>query len=150
DFFHGSFDDRLGGKEWSIFLDADYIDQTIQVAIDQAISDVVPDEVQIFVGSHYSNADGRARIVVDVEGIVDVPVLGKLSADPHVSVELTVPLPNTIQIDVGIPDIHQLLESLIKSMVPPFILMTGPVGGLLGAAIDSLISSVKEPDLPAQ
>lgn len=150
DFFKGLFDDRLGGNEWSIFLDADYIDQTIQTAIDQALKDVVPDEIQIFVGAHYTNEDGRALIEVDVEGVADVPILGKLSIDPHVPVELTVPSSNTIQIDVGLPEIQQLLENLVPQFVRVFLRISGPVGGLLGALLDYVISFVKEPDLPAQ
>jgi hypothetical protein len=149
-FFKGFFDDRLGGNEWSIFLDADYIEQTIQTAIHEAIRDSVPDEVQVFEGAHYSNEDGRARIEVDVEGIADVPILGKLSVDPRVPVELTVPALNTIQIDVGLPLIQQLVEDLVPQSLRIFLRLAGPIGGLLGALLDYLISFIPEPDLPEQ
>jgi hypothetical protein len=149
-FFNGFLPDRLAGNEWSIFLPAPYIEQTIQTALDRAIADVKPPEVQIFVGAHYSNADAHASIMVDILGIYDLPdPLGKLEVHPHIPIRISVPGLNTIQIDVGLPDIQEFIERLIPQWVRVFISLTGPVGALLGALIDSFVSDVKDPDLPA-
>jgi hypothetical protein len=148
-FFNGFLADQLGANEWSIFLPASYIEQTIQTAIDRAIADVKPEELQIFVGADYSNADGKAGVMVNVLGIYDLPdPLGKLERNPHIPIEISVPAPNTIQLDVGLPEIQELVDSLIPQSLKLFLRLSGPIGALLGALINSFVSDLKDPDLP--
>lgn len=148
-FFNGFLADRLGGNEWSLHLPGDYIALTIQTAIDRAIAEVKPEEAQIFVGAHYSNEDSKARIAVDILGIYDLPdPLGKLEAHPHIPIEISVPAQNTIQIDVGLPEIQELVDSLIPQSLKVFLRFSDPIGALLGALINSFVSDLKDPDLP--
>ena len=148
-FFNGFIADRRGGQEWSLFIDEKYVCATIQTAIQRAVDPHLPEEAQVFVNATYSNAAGRARTDVDLLGIYDLPdPLGQFEANPHIPVEVSVPATNTVQIDVGVPDIQAFIWSLIPQWAKLFFRFGGPAGVFLGAVIGSWIPSIEEPDLP--
>jgi hypothetical protein len=148
-FYNGFISERLGGQEWGLFIDEKYVCATIQTALQRAIDEHAPDDLQVFVEANYSNAGGKARIDVVLLGLYDLPdPLGQLSVNPHVPIEVSVPAENSIQIDLGLPDIHTFIRSLIPHWLQLFIRFGGPIGAFVGALIDSKIAEIDEPALP--
>ena len=72
DFYNGVFDDRLGGNEWALFLEQDFLGSAMDARLDEGLNDL-PDEVHVYPHTSYSNADGRAGFTIDLSVFVDVP-----------------------------------------------------------------------------
>ena len=150
-FFKGSFDDRLQGAEWGLFMPGDYIAAVIQTLIQRAVSDGLPDELTLSVGSSYSNAGGHAVINNNILGIYHTPwPLPDLQSNPQIPITVSLNSPNVLTIDVGAPDIHDLVESFIPQWAQLFLRVTGPVGSFLSALIDSATAGIKAPGLPPE
>jgi hypothetical protein len=150
-FYKGFFEDRVQQADWGLFLEGDYLAAVINTDIYQAVSGSLPDQLQLYITTYYTNAGGKAVIMNDVLGIYDLPdPFGTLESNPHIPIEISVLTPNVITIDVGIPDIKQLIEGFIPQWAKVFLKMSGPLGGFAQALIDSALSGVKNPDLPPQ
>jgi hypothetical protein len=150
-FFKGFFNDRLQGAEWAIFMPGAYIASVIQLLIEQAVSDGLPDELSLTVSTSYSNATGHAVINNDILGIYHTPwPLPDLESNPQIPITVTLSSPNILTIDVGVPDIADLVKSFIPQWAKIFLRISGPIGGFLSALIDSAIAGIKVPGLPPE
>ncbi len=143
-FFQGIFPDRLQGAEFGLFLAGDYIALILQTGIDRAVAGLLPDQLDLFVTSTYSNATGSAVILNSILGIYHLPdPFGPLELNPVIPVTFSVPTPSVLAIDLGFPDISQLADQL-EHVIPTF---AGPLGFFLQGLINSAVSDLKDPDL---
>jgi len=143
-FFQGIFPDRLQGAEFGLFLAGDYIASILQTRIDRAVAGLLPDQLNLFVTSTYSNATGSAVILNSILGIYHLPdPFGALELNPVIPVTFSVPAPSVLAVDLGFPDISQLADQL-EHVIPTFL---GPLGDFLQGLINSAVSGLTDPDL---
>ncbi|HUI85660.1 MAG TPA: hypothetical protein VLY21_00700 [Nitrososphaerales archaeon] len=148
-FYAGFIADRLGGADWGLFFEGDYIASVVQTLIYEGVSGALPDQLQLYVTTSYSNAGGKAVIMNDVLGIYDLPdPFGTLESNPHIPIVVSLAAADLLAIDVDIPNIKDLIMSFVPEWAKIFLRFSGPLGAFLQAMIDSAISSIKVPSVP--
>ncbi len=147
DFYNGILDDHLTGADFSLFVGGDYIAEVIKTLVWEAVSGSLPDQLELFIDATYSNAGGRATITADVLGIYHlVGDFIKLEANPHIPITFSVPAQDYVAVDVGIPNIQDLIDRL-EHLMPSW---TGPIGDFVQGLINSALSGITLPDLPQE
>ena len=150
-FYAGFLDDRLGGADWGLFLMGSYISSVVQELIYEGVAGALPDQLELFVSTSYSNPGGKAVIMNDILGIYHLPdPFGSLESNPHIPITVSVATPDVVAIDVNLPNIKELITSFIPEWAKIFLRFSGPVGAFLSAIIDSAISDIGTPALPPE
>lgn len=136
-FFSGHIPDRLAGKDWSLFVEAGKINEFIKLKVNQQLAENTVDDLNTYVGCHYSNAGGNAVFTLDVLGIYDLPdPLGTIERDPHLpmTISLNDPVTNTIKlladysevigvihsfdiVEFALPALSQMVENFVQMQV---------------------------------
>jgi hypothetical protein len=155
DFYRGVTEDRLRGADWGVYFDGVYLSTLINTLVWQAIGDALPDQVQLFIGTNYTNAGGRAVFNNDILGIYRLPdPFGRLEANPHIPIEVSVQNTSVISgiltVDAGIPDIEELVDSIVPLWVKIFLPFLGPVLGVASATAAAVISGLIDSNLPPE
>ena len=121
DFFDGRFEDRLGGADWSFFIDSGLITEFVKAKLNQLLDDAGIDHLQTFVGCSYSNDNGKVVFTLNVEGIYDLPdPLGSIYRSVQLPMELSVIGTNALRLSADYGDVLALIHSfdMIEFILP--------------------------------
>ncbi len=142
-FYGGYLDDRLQGSDFSLFLQGAYISSLIETLAYEAVSGALPDQLDLYITTTYSNVGGKAVFMNDVLGIYHLPEpFGSLESDPHIPIMVSMDAPMLMAVDAGVRDIKDLVDGFIPQWAKIFLRFAGPVGAFLQAMINSALSSL--------
>jgi hypothetical protein len=146
-FFLGQVPDRLGGADWSFFIDSGLITEFVKARINQLLDEANIDHLQTFVGCSYSNDGGKVVFTLNVEGIYDLPdPLGTIFRNVHLPMELSVTGTNLLRLSADYGDVLALIHSfdMIEFFLPA---LSNGVEGLLQLAIGVALTEVNKSDI---
>ena len=149
-FLSGYIADRLQGLDWSLFVDAGEIRETVKALVNLGIASAgTIDHLQTFVDCTYSNAGGKAVFTLDVLGIYDLPdPMGVGEVEAHVPMELSVPSPNIVSVDADFSSVVEIILSfvnLVGMFIPPLAsALNSFARSLIGTALNEGAAAVKE------
>jgi hypothetical protein len=149
-FLTGFIPDRLQGLDWSLFVEAGYIEETAKALVNQGLASAgTIDHLQTFVGCDYSNAGGKAVFTLDVLGIYDLPdPLGAAELEPRVPIEVRVEGPGVLTVDADFSsEVNAIMSfiDLIDGLLPSFArALRGFVSGLIQTALTEGAAAVED------
>jgi len=144
DFYNGKFADRLGGHEWALFLEQDFMGSAIDGRIDAGLKDL-PDVVHVYPHTSYSNADGRAVFTIALNVLADVPdpggavieafpcVAGNGHADIRIPLEFRLESPSVLVTDADV--------STIQAQAQDQLGLAGTLIDILGLSLQGFIDA---------
>ena len=112
DFHKGFITDRLQGNDFAFFVEANLLTEKVKYEVYTHLP--TDDNLDTFTNCVYTHSEGKAVLTIDVEIIYhlyrnsDLDLDVTVSADPKVSIELTIAHPNELTVDF---DYSHLLDS---------------------------------------
>jgi hypothetical protein len=146
--FHSGFiSDRLQNADWALFIEGYVLEGFFTNEVETALAGNLPSEIRVIsVGSTYSNEGGRAQVDTSIAAIYDLPdPLGTKFVRPNVHAVLSVVTPNTLTMDVNLPDLRQLAAGALGGLRTALQIVLGPFRAFEHVIIGEILDAVKPP-----
>jgi hypothetical protein len=156
DFYNGRFADRLGGNEWALFLEQDFMGSAIDGRIEAGLKEDLPDEVHVYPHTSYSNADGRAVFTIALSVSADIPDPGGAIIDAFPCVagnghaNITIPLefrlesPSVLVTDADVSTIQAQAQDQLGLAGTLIDILALSLQGFIDAGAQSALSGISD------